>query len=258
MSKKRVKQYLMLLTVIGLVSIASGSGTFASFSAETTNAGNQFATGTLALEDGVSDLSGTTCFSYGAGQVNNANSTGCAQIINVSTSPGAAPGSSVVTGTVEIKNTGTLPGSKFYVYAPTSSDCTDSVVTAEGTLNSGQSLCGATVMSIEELSQPTASTSYTYCWYGYSSDSNTTCDTTPADLDTHTTNTLTNFDTNHNASGGKIELLPLTASGTTGAGTELAAGASRKFQVALYLPSGATNAVQGLKAVFGITWHLDQ
>ena len=41
MSRKRVKQYLMLLTVIGLIAVAAnGAGTFASFSAQTTNAGN--------------------------------------------------------------------------------------------------------------------------------------------------------------------------------------------------------------------------
>ncbi len=59
MSKKRIKQYLMLLTVIGLVSIASGSGTFASFSAQTTNAGNTFSAGTLFLHDTANG--GTTC-----------------------------------------------------------------------------------------------------------------------------------------------------------------------------------------------------
>ena len=55
MSKKRFKQYLMLLTVVGLVAVAAGggSGTFASFTAETTNAGNTFATGTLVLSNTV-------------------------------------------------------------------------------------------------------------------------------------------------------------------------------------------------------------
>lgn len=63
MSKKRIKQYLMLLTVIGLVSIASGSGTFASFNAEVTNNGNTFATGSLYLHDTVVDVNNTACMS---------------------------------------------------------------------------------------------------------------------------------------------------------------------------------------------------
>lgn len=65
MSSKRVKQYLMLLTAIGLVAIASGgSGTFASFSAEVANPNNTFATGTLYLHDSVSGQ--TECTSESA------------------------------------------------------------------------------------------------------------------------------------------------------------------------------------------------
>ena len=62
MSKKRAKQYLMLLTVIGLVAVASGggSGTFASFSAQVTNPGNTFASGTLFLHN---TANSTTCTS---------------------------------------------------------------------------------------------------------------------------------------------------------------------------------------------------
>ena len=72
MSKKRVKQYLLLLTVIGLVSIASGSGTFASFTAEVSNPGNTFSTGSLYLHDSISG--GTECSSESA--TNNSNVPG--------------------------------------------------------------------------------------------------------------------------------------------------------------------------------------
>jgi hypothetical protein len=75
MSKKRVKQYLMLLTAIGLVSIAAGgSGTFASFDAEVTNSGNYFATGTLVLNDN----GGTnTCTSAVDSDNHNTTGTDC-------------------------------------------------------------------------------------------------------------------------------------------------------------------------------------
>jgi predicted ribosomally synthesized peptide with SipW-like signal peptide len=77
--KNRTKQYLMLLTVAGLIAIVGGSssGTFASFTAETTNAGNYFATGTLFLHQ--SDNQGaTTCNSEdGTLNANNAASNGC-------------------------------------------------------------------------------------------------------------------------------------------------------------------------------------
>jgi predicted ribosomally synthesized peptide with SipW-like signal peptide len=66
MSRKRTKQYLTLLMVIGLVSIAAGgSGTFASFNAEVTNSGNYFATGSLFLHDTVGN-SANTCTSESA------------------------------------------------------------------------------------------------------------------------------------------------------------------------------------------------
>ena len=78
MSKKRFKQYLMLLTVIGLVAVAAGggSGTFASFTAETTNAGNTFATGTIVLSNTVN--TGTACLSTGAGTTTDTNTFSCA------------------------------------------------------------------------------------------------------------------------------------------------------------------------------------
>lgn len=74
MSRKRVKQYLMLLTAIGLIAIASGgSGTFASFTAETANPGNTFATGTLYLHDSVTN--NTECTSESATNNTNVPST---------------------------------------------------------------------------------------------------------------------------------------------------------------------------------------
>jgi predicted ribosomally synthesized peptide with SipW-like signal peptide len=61
MDNKRMKQYLMLLMVIGVIAAAaSGSGTFASFSAQVTNPGNTFASGTLYLHD---QSGSTTCTS---------------------------------------------------------------------------------------------------------------------------------------------------------------------------------------------------
>src|SRR3954454_3489041 len=78
MSRKRTKQYLMLLMVIGLVSIAAGGGgTFASFSAETTNAGNYFATGTLILNDKGSTNTCTSATGTGTqGNSSNLNTVG--------------------------------------------------------------------------------------------------------------------------------------------------------------------------------------
>lgn len=74
MSTKRVKQYLLLLTAIGLIAIASGgSGTFASFTAEVANSGNTFATGKLYLHDSVTNLG--ECTSESASNNTNVPST---------------------------------------------------------------------------------------------------------------------------------------------------------------------------------------
>lgn len=125
MSKKRVKQYLMLLCVIGLVSIASGSGTFASFSAETTNAGNTFATGAITLSNQVN--TGTVCYSSGGS--GNANAA-CSAIWNVAT---WAPGTAANTEKLTLSNTGSLDPTALTLWAP--------LVTTTGSESGGTLVC---------------------------------------------------------------------------------------------------------------------
>jgi predicted ribosomally synthesized peptide with SipW-like signal peptide len=103
MSKKRTKQYLMLLMVIGLVSVAAGgSGTFASFSAETTNSGNYFATGSLFLHN---THGATTCTSESAsGNLNNGtNGDTCSTLFTVNITDGNPTFASLA-----LKNAGTV------------------------------------------------------------------------------------------------------------------------------------------------------
>jgi hypothetical protein len=88
--------------------------------------------------------------------------------------------------------------------------------------------------------------------------------TTLNSLNSDTTDTIYNFDTLHNGTIGPVELSPVTANGTlqaSGPTVELAATASRQFQVGVYmpLPSGINqNPLQGLFSTFGLTWHIDQ
>lgn len=109
MSKKRTKQYLMLLMVIGLVSIAAGGGggTFATFNAQVTNAGNYFATGSLFLHD---TTSGTTCTSESAtGNVNpgdGSNGDTCSSIFTVDATDAHAQYAQLT-----LKNAGSLDAS---------------------------------------------------------------------------------------------------------------------------------------------------
>lgn len=71
MSKTKTKRYLVLLAAVGLVAAAlGGTGTFASFNAEVTNAGNTFQTGAIVLSNKVDAAS--ACFSStGTGNVYN-------------------------------------------------------------------------------------------------------------------------------------------------------------------------------------------
>jgi predicted ribosomally synthesized peptide with SipW-like signal peptide len=254
------KTYLKVLIVVGLLAVVGGgAGTFATFNAQVSNTGNTFATGSLQLSDQVPNQ--TACLSYNGTGNANAN---CHAILSVATSPGAKPGGAIATGTLTVQNTGTLPASKFELFAPSSTDCADSQVAALGTLNptTGNPLCNAVVMFVQETAQSgtgeTGEGTLTYCWYGVSNDTDQTCDTTLSYLDAHNTDTITTFDTNETTPG--IELNLLSASGTTdtGAASELPVGASRTFEVGLYLPSTATNELQALKSTFGLTWHIDQ
>jgi hypothetical protein len=87
MSRKRIKQYLMLLTAVGLIAVAAnGSGTFASFTAVVNNNGNQFSTGTLLLHQTAD--SGTTC----ASESNASNNETCQTLFSVDLSGKVASG----------------------------------------------------------------------------------------------------------------------------------------------------------------------
>jgi hypothetical protein len=97
MSSRRTKQYLMLLMVIGLVSVAAGGvGTFASFDAEVTNSGNYFANGSLVLND---DGGTNTCTSAAAADNHFNTSTNCDTFFTLSTlsSPKATTTGATVT-----------------------------------------------------------------------------------------------------------------------------------------------------------------
>jgi hypothetical protein len=57
-----LKQFLLGLMLLGAVTYFGGGGTWASFSAETSNAGESIASGTLTMND---TASATACYSAG-------------------------------------------------------------------------------------------------------------------------------------------------------------------------------------------------
>jgi predicted ribosomally synthesized peptide with SipW-like signal peptide len=124
------RRWLFLLLAAGLIALGAGGGTFATFNAQTANQGNSFATGTLYLSDTVS---GTACFSFtGSNNQNTTSPTGCGTVIDVSgQKPGSSPNSNPATGTVTLKNIGTLAGD----LTASSSACTDTPLSATTTAN---------------------------------------------------------------------------------------------------------------------------
>jgi predicted ribosomally synthesized peptide with SipW-like signal peptide len=224
MSKKRFKQYLMLLTVIGLVAIAAGgSGTFASFTAETTNASNSFATGTIVLSNTVNG--GSACLSTNGGATDTNINAGCAAAFNATLQK---PGSAYTADQIDLKNVGSLNPSDLKF---TASSCTDSNAAGE-TYHGTGSLCGALDVYIQEWT----SSSYTtpsHCWYG--GGTGTTC--AFSDSDTLTT---------------------LAAAGAQTLTGALPANTDRYFTIGLEVQSGAGNNVQGRAAASSVTWHVDQ
>ncbi len=225
MSKKRIKQYLMLLTVIGLVSIASGSGTFASFSAETTNAGNTFATGTIVLSNTVN--AGSACLSTGGGNTNTNINAACTALFNSSVKK---PGDSYTADQLDLKNVGSLAATTLKL---TSSSCITTDAAGQTYHGTGD-LCPLLDVYVQEWTGSTYATPLA-CWYGGAVVANT-CDFSD------NTKTLTALNT----------ASPLTLTGGIGAGSD------RYFTIGIKLDPTAGNNVQGRSATADITWHVDQ
>ena len=230
MSKKRVKQYLMLLTVIGLVSIASGSGTFASFSAQTTNAGNTFAAGTLFLHDTANGGTVCTSESQTTGPNFNIDPAGCGILFTANLSQGAA------TAHLALMNNGSLASTDLLAGVPTCSWSKNNG--ASPTFISLPGNCSGVDVTIQETQSDY--TTNVYCAYGPST-------TQPACDAPNNTATLDNMKT------ASQQLLT-----TTGASTTLAAGATRYYVITVD-PSGvgSGNALQNLKLTFDMSWHVD-
>ena len=143
----RLKQVLLGLMLLGAVTYFGGGGTWASFSAETSNAGQSIASGTLTMSDQVN--SGTACLSANGTAVNNVNPACAASMALTNVAPGVFSGS---TAQITIQNTGSIDASKLFFWASsvnatlnaalaTSPATTSLAVTSlEGTITSGDSL----------------------------------------------------------------------------------------------------------------------
>ena len=242
MSKKRVKQYLMLVTVIGLVAIASGSGTFASFSAQTTNPGNTFAAGTLYLHD--TPNGGTTCTSESATTGPNfnvnpgdgSNGNNCAALFSANLANGAT------TANIALANAGSIDSSDLQLSVPSCAWADNFAATGtHATFIAPPANCNGVYFTVQETGNTyVVPGSDVYCALGPA--------TTQPDCDApDNTRTL----------GGTSSFTNLKTTG--GANATLASGATRYYVIKVD-PSGVGtgNALQNLKLTFAMSFHIDQ
>lgn len=239
MSRKRVKQYLMLLTVVGVVSIASGSGTFATFNAQVTNPGNTFAAGTLFLHD--TPNGGTVCTSESATTGPNfnvnpgdgTNGDNCAALFtNGDLSAGA------VTAHIALQNAGSLPSSSLKFSASSCTWSNNNATTGSTVTFATPTDCSGLYVTVQETQSNY--TTNVYCAYGPST-------TQPACDAPNNTATLANVSS--------LTQLKTTAA----ANATLAAGATRYYVITVSPAGvGSGNALQNLKVTFGLTWHIDE
>jgi predicted ribosomally synthesized peptide with SipW-like signal peptide len=233
--KFNAKTYLKLLMVVGLVAVVGGTaGTFASFNAETTNAGNTFATGTIVLSN---DGPGTLCLSTGAGTSTDTNTNASCDAL-FSASSINAPGD-VASADLTLKNEGSLPASTLTVLKST---CDDNDAAGE-TYHGTGSVCGALNFYLQEWDDALHTTPIK-CWYGGTSATDT-CDPTFASSPA----TLASF-------AASAQNISDPAGGSADA---FSAGQERYFTLALQLPdSGVQNSLQGVAASFDLTWKESQ
>jgi hypothetical protein len=224
----RNRKILVTSAVLLVLAAGLGFGSFATFNAQTNNAGNAFAYGTIVLSN--TKQGGTACLSTAGGTTDTNVNTGCDQLINVTA---AKPGDSA-TANVTLRNVGSLNASSFKLFMPS---CTgaDGSGSYHGTANP----CGALQLYVQQWSDSGFSTP-SACLYGGATVTNT-CDFSD------TAKTLTSFTGSYNSSSNGISI-----------GSGLNAGTSTYFTVGVKSATSADNTSQGRQAAFDLDWYIAQ
>jgi hypothetical protein len=118
------KAVLMLMMAAGIAVYFGGAGTFAGFTAETTNPNDSLASGTLALDNAVG--AAAACHSYTGESTNNVNANCTQTFAFTNQEPGVYAG----TATITLTNSGSLPASKLYLWAPFSNGVLSAGITS--------------------------------------------------------------------------------------------------------------------------------
>jgi hypothetical protein len=150
-----IKKILVAWLAFGAILYFGASGTFASFSAETSNAGSAIASGTLTMSNKVGTQS--ACLSSNAASANNANAV-CDKFDTLANlAPGVYGGAAALT----IQNTGSIDASKLYFWA--------SPVTARLTTGLTNGQTGITSLTVSNLEGSIATGDHLLVTYGTAS-----------------------------------------------------------------------------------------
>lgn len=223
------QKVLLSMGVVAGIGALAGAGTFATFTAQTTNPTNTFANGTLVLSNKVG--SGTACLSTNNGSTDTNANGSCGTVLSLAVK---APGDSS-TGNITLQNMGSLAASALKAF---SGSCTDADAAGENYHGTG-SPCGVVQLYIQQYSDAFITPSA--CLYGGA--------TGAACNFSDTTKTLSAFVSAHPDLAGGLSAGSLAAAG--GADTTW-------IKVGVKLPSTADNTYQGRSASLALNWHITQ
>ena len=223
----RLRKALVGVLAVGIAVTVVSAGTFASFSASTTNAGSTFATGTLILSN--QKDTATACLSTGGGTTDTNANASCDDLFALAVKK---PGD---TATVDLTltNEGSIDGSDLLGFA--SSACAAADAAGESANGTGNP-CTGIDLYVQEFSDAGRTTA-SVCHYG--GGTATTC--------AHSaTETLHSFASDHADATDGVSLGAIDG------------GDSRYLTIGVQLDAGAGNEMQGRQATFGFTWQLAQ
>jgi hypothetical protein len=224
----RKRKILVTSAVLLVLAAGLGFGSFATFNAQTNNAGNSLAYGTIVLSN--TKQGGTACLSTGGGTTDTNVNTGCDQLINLV----HAKGGDSATANVTLANVGSINAATFNMFLPT---CTGGDAGSEsyhGTANP----CASVQFYVQQWTNSNF-TGAASCVYGGAVVTNT-CDFSD------TSKTLGAFQTSYNSSSNGISLGGLNA------------GSSAYFTIGVKSPANVANSSQGRQAAFDLDWYIAQ
>jgi len=226
------RKVLLTLGVVAGIGALAGAGTFATFTAQTTNPGNTFANGTLVLSNTVN--TGQACLSTGAVGVStdSNDNAGCDVAFDLSVQK---PGDSD-TEDLTLQNVGSLAATVLNTFGA----CTDGD-SANETYHGSGNPCSKVQFYIQQWTS-SARTTPLACLYGGAVVANT-CDFSD------TAQTLRTFVTAHHDAASGLSAGSLAAAG--GADTAW-------FTIGVQLPSTVDNTYQGRSASLDLSWHITQ